>query len=101
MRHARPDYQGRIIDVQNRIPRDEPVFLLRATDEFAPELVTLWAERLVARGGDPRMARMAFDQANAMRAWQRAHGSKVPDLPDHVLETKAAEAPEGRTVYGE
>ena len=88
MRHARPDYQGRIVDLQHRIPDGEPVFLLRSTDEFAPELVILWAERLVARGGDPRMARMAFDHANAMRAWQRAHGAKVPDLPHGIIETK-------------
>lgn len=89
MKHARPDYQGRIVDLQHRIPDGEPVFMLRGSDVHAPEIVTRWAEMQAAAGGDPRLVRMAFDQAREMRLWQRAHGSKVPDLPGDVIEYKA------------
>lgn len=88
MRPGRPDYEGRIVDRQHRIPDGEPVFLLRAQDEFAPGLVTLWAEHMHARGGDPRLVAMAHEQARRMLAWQHAHGRKVPDLPGDVIEIK-------------
>lgn len=101
MRPGRPDYDGRIVDRQQRIGEQEPVFVLRAGDEFAPGLVTLWAEQMYARGGDPRLIAMAHEQARRMSAWQRAHGSKVPDLPGDVIEIKADDGPRRRTVYGE
>lgn len=41
MIHARNDYQ-RIQDPQNKIPVDEPVFLLRAQDETASAVVRYW-----------------------------------------------------------
>lgn len=79
MLHARPDY-GRIQDPDNRIPEDEPVFLIRGQDVLGPELVTQWAEkyRLLA-GHDPRMASWAFEHAGRMRQWQKDHGAKVAD----------------------
>lgn len=80
MKHARPDYD-RIQDPAGLIPIDEPVFLLRGQDVHAPELVIRWAEAQIAAGGDFALVRMAFDQATAMRAWQRKRASKVPDLP--------------------
>jgi len=98
MRHARPDYQGRIVDLQQRIPSGEPVFLLRAQDITAPGLVALWADQLASRGGDPRLVAMAHEQARRMLMWQRAHGSKLPDLPADVLETKSGTMPDGRKV---
>lgn len=41
MIHARNDYQ-RIQDPQSKIPADEPVFLLRAQDSTAAEVVRFW-----------------------------------------------------------
>lgn len=41
MIHARNDYQ-RIQDPQNKIPNDEPVFLLRAQDKTSAEVVRCW-----------------------------------------------------------
>lgn len=58
------------------------MFLLRATDALAPELVRLWAERYRAtRGYDLAMASKAWNHAAAMTAWQRTHKPKTPDLP--------------------
>lgn len=41
MLHARGDY-ARIQDPSNKIPNDEPVFLLRAQDKTAAEVVRHW-----------------------------------------------------------
>lgn len=82
MKHARPDYQHRIVDTDGKIPDDEPVFLLRAQDELAASLVVLWAERAHTRGASTEIVKMALQHAAAMRQWAHEHGSKVPDLPE-------------------
>ena len=46
MRHAREDYNNRIVDLENKIPKDEPVFLLRGQDVLAPGLLLEWAKQL-------------------------------------------------------
>ncbi len=80
MKHAREDY-NRIHDPWGKIPEDEPVFLLRGQDELAPGILIRWAEELLGRGGDPKMAEMVSQHANEMLEWQRTHISKLPDLP--------------------
>lgn len=83
MKHARPDY-NRIQDPEGLIPEDEPVFLLRAQDKLAPEVVRNWAWMLRSRSNDQAaqaMATMAMKQSEKMEAWQRAHAVKMPDLP--------------------
>jgi hypothetical protein len=66
----------------------EPLFTLRAQDQFAPMLVRLWADMVkMSHKGEGMEDNVkttlktdsAFEIANAMEAWQRAHGSKVPD----------------------
>jgi len=63
----------------NALP-DEPMFVLLARDQFAPELVDQWAiHRIMAieRGDKPEsdraQAREAFACAKAMRAWRAAN----------------------------
>ena len=79
MKHAREDY-NRIQDPENKIPEDEPVFLLRGQDELAPDLVRTWAIQLFAKGGNPVMAGMALEQSKLMEEWQKTHKKKLPDL---------------------
>jgi hypothetical protein len=79
MRHAREDY-NRIQDPEEKIGKDEPVFLLRAQDKFAPVVVRMWAE-LVEASGDRDLADVAFEHACEMDEWQIANGSKTPDGP--------------------
>ena len=82
MRHARPDY-NRIQDPDHLIPHDEPVFLLRAQDRFAPAVIEAWAA-LMAATGDQVLCNLASGQAAFMRAWQIQHAVKTPDLPEDV-----------------
>lgn len=58
---------------------DEPVFILRAQDEFAPEIVERWALRLETVAGRTPKVREARALAHKMRAWQEMNGAKVPD----------------------
>lgn len=79
MIHARKDY-NRIQDPENKIPENEPVFLLRAKDKLAPELLLRWASKLRLEGGQPEMAEMVTNHAQKMLDWQKEHGCKLPDL---------------------
>jgi len=79
MKHARSDYDKRIVDLEGKIPEDEPVFLLRGQDPLAPKLLLMWASDLLLKGGDITMAESAMRQATRMLDWQRDHGTKTPD----------------------
>jgi hypothetical protein len=80
MRFGREDYDSRIIDKDNKIPQNEPVFFLRGKDMLAPALLLEWAKQLRLSGGDPNMASNAEDHAQLMIDWQREHGCRTPDL---------------------
>jgi len=80
MIHAREDY-NRIQDPEEKIPKDEPVFLLRGQDALAPSLLLDWASRLRALGGDLDMVDLVRQQARRMIQWQQEHNVKIPDLP--------------------
>jgi hypothetical protein len=72
------------------VPADEPVFVLRAKDAYAPSTVGSWAamclgQNSVDKNGEPEhprtldKGRRAMTLANDMYLWQQEHGSKVPD----------------------
>jgi hypothetical protein len=67
------------------IPRDEPVFLLRAKDQIAPVIVREYARQLrqVMPGGTDmwKASDRIIDVAITMEAWQVEHGAKLPDVP--------------------
>lgn len=76
MLHAREDY-NRIQD--EIIPKDEPVFLLRAQDETAGDVVRYWAELNAKKpNGDKRAVKLALEQAARMDAWP---AKKTADIP--------------------
>lgn len=75
MIHARDDY-NRIQDPANKIPVDEPVFLLRAQDELACKAVAYYAS-LCEAAQAPEVAAKAREHANRMAAWPV---KKTPDL---------------------
>lgn len=61
---------------------DEPIFVLRAQDRLAPEVVCSWAAALAAvspLGWHDRKVRAAHAVALEMEAWAAKNGSKVPD----------------------
>ena len=84
MLHARKDYQ-RIQDPWEKIPEDEPVFLLRGQDVLAPDVVEYWAQLLKNQGGEEQLVTAAKAQAHKMRDWQKDQKVKVPDLPEPVV----------------
>ncbi len=55
---------------------DEPVFILRAQDKLAADLVDLWADRAQANGCGMAKVIEAMDLAQKMRAWPT---QKFPD----------------------
>jgi len=81
MIHAREDYNGRIVDLENKIPEDEPVFLLRGQDMAAPKVVEFWAKEAEDLGAKPNIVIAAREQVQRMRKWQEDHGAKTPDMP--------------------
>ena len=80
MKHAREDY-NRIQDPENKIPEDEPVFLLRAQDIVAPQIVEMWALAAKKVGCEDNIYTAAMEQAGRMKNWQLLHSSKIPDMP--------------------
>lgn len=66
-------------DCLDKLADDEPFFVLRAKDKFAPRLIRLWAalaiESIPAEKSDE-----AHQCARDMEAWAMAHGgAKDPD----------------------
>ncbi|MGV3515603.1 hypothetical protein [Luteitalea sp.] len=90
MKHARKDYD-RIQDPAGLIPDDEPVFLLRAQDVLAPDIVLAWANEAERIGADPDLVLKARAQVKAMRDWQYLRTCKRPDGPPPARTTAREE----------
>lgn len=78
MRHARADYD-RIQDPKKLIPKDEPVFLIRAQDSIGAQTVRKWAVMFEQAGGDPVLVASARAHADLMEAWPV---KKLADVPE-------------------
>lgn len=78
MRFTREDYTKRIIDKDNKIPDDEPAFLLRAQDAFAPATLRFYAD-LLEKSGNKSMADELRAHARQMVVWQKSVKVKNPD----------------------
>lgn len=79
MKHARDDYAP-IQDPRGIIPEDEPVFLLRGQDQFAPHCLLDYAARCEETGLTD-MAQRVREHAGAMFRWQENKTKKLPDVP--------------------
>jgi hypothetical protein len=73
---------GEITTTGKALHPDEPVFLLRATDPFAADLVAEYARYCEANGCNPEHTAAARRHAGRIRDWQRDHPALVKDLPD-------------------
>jgi hypothetical protein len=67
---------------------DEPVFVLRGKDRFAPDIVEAWANKvelatvnMISEAADKSRGKIkeARALAHTMRAWQAMNTSKTPD----------------------
>lgn len=100
MKCSREDYSRRLVDKAVEDPSllapgttaiglDEPVFLFRGKDHFAPLVLDDYGSQLrSAAKDDPQneymLSKIAGEVekwADVMRAYQKEHGSKMPDLP--------------------
>ncbi len=78
MKFTREDYNKRIVDLEGKIPEDEPVFLLRAQDKHAPDTLRFYANLLKA-DGNIEMAEELLAHARSMIVWQKSVKVKSPD----------------------
>ena len=79
MKHARADYD-RIQDPEMKIPKDEPVFLIRGQDLAGPDTLRFYAFEAHGKGADLDLVNATLEQARAMEKWQRERARKTPDL---------------------
>ena len=78
MKFTRDDYNKRIIDTGGKIPEDEPVFLLRAQDVYAPSTLRHYA-KLLEENGNSEMAEELRAHARQMVVWQKSVRVHKPD----------------------
>jgi hypothetical protein len=76
MLHARDKYNDNIIDLRANegcgsggIPKEEPVFILRAQDKCAAIAVRAWARANIDQGGDKYLSALALEHAKKMDIW--------------------------------
>jgi len=81
MRHSREDYND--VDLEQKIPGDEPVFLIRGQDVCAADAIEAWAGIAKDAGADAAIVENARTFAEDVRTWQRGNPDrvKVPDAP--------------------
>lgn len=73
---------GVVFSTQKKFYRDEPVFLIRATDPLAYKLVLEYGERCMVAGCDDAHIKAAFDHAARIFDWQQKNPSLVKKKPD-------------------
>lgn len=84
MKFTREDYNNRIIDLEGKIPQEEPVFLLRAQDKFSSITLKKYCDFLEEEAtitNDQQLLNMAHElreHAQSMLLWKY---SKAPDKP--------------------
>jgi hypothetical protein len=78
MKFTRDDYNRRISDREGKIPEDEPVFLLRAQDVYAPSTLRYYA-KLLEDDGNLEMAEELRAHARQMVVWQKSVRVHIPD----------------------
>lgn len=69
MKHQNRKYDERIQDAANIIPKDEPVFLIRAQDLVSGDALRHWAQLNDDAGGSPEVSTAICDHALLMDKW--------------------------------
>jgi hypothetical protein len=76
MLHARRDYQD-LEALDKKIPKNEPVFILRGQDLAAADTVRFYAQRNAELNGSAELTKSALRHAALMEAWPK---KKLADL---------------------
>lgn len=66
-------------DCYNNLAEDEPYFVLRGKDKFAPLLIMFWAQLVMLFGHSSEKIAEATKCAKSMQEWATKHGNKIPD----------------------
>jgi hypothetical protein len=61
------------------IPDDEPVFILRAQDELAPDAIIEYAESCREAGSPQEHLSAIYEAHRKFLDWQQTHDTKIPD----------------------
>ena len=95
MLHARTDYNriqdpalndpSMLSDGSTPIAEDEPVFLVRASDQAFVATLIAWQAAHIAKGGDLDMARVVDEHIEKAASWQEKNRCKVADAPKSAL----------------
>lgn len=83
---------GVVTTERGNIPRDEPVFVIRAADVAAAEAIDGYAAAAAAVGADEALLGPVRERARQVREWQCAHPErvKVPDTaPGQIRDDEA------------
>lgn len=82
MKHLRPDYQNRIVDLAGKIKADEPVFLLRAQDLCSLPALSAYMTACVAEGVQVDFISSIIRASVAFSKFQGSYPerTKKPDL---------------------
>lgn len=81
MKTGRHDYDIAFNGGNSSIPDEEPVFVIRGQDKAAPETLRAYAKLALNWGASGELVGAVLIHADAMEAWQMAHGGKTPTLP--------------------
>lgn len=84
MQFTRDDYTRRIVDLDGKIPEEEPVFLLRGQDQFAPATLRKYCDLLEEEAhlhNNEALMQMAQELREHVRQMLLWKYSKVPDCP--------------------
>lgn len=81
---------------------DEPVFVLRARDKFAPNLIRAWARQYFDATGDGTVPRALSVHAAEMEVYaNKKGGAKTPDIPPSALSGRPVRVGDpDRSTYG-
>lgn len=75
------------VSCYDKADQDEPIFVLRSTDRFAPHIIRYWASLVIKSSERPTPSKTAAKVidahycASAMEEWQVEHSDKVK-IPD-------------------
>lgn len=79
MKHARSDY-NHIQDPSGKIPKDEPVFLIRGQDLAAVPVLRYYIMTAIKVGAKQDLIDVVYNHIKEIERWQHLIARKTPDL---------------------
>jgi len=77
----RPDWKERFVDFNGIVPESEPVFIIRAQDQFASDIMELYLQKAESAGCTPPMIKSLRNLKSAIDHWPT---KKIADGDFHI-----------------